>query len=68
MTWKVGDVVRLKSGGPAMTVAVVDKHEQVLCQWFGSGGDFKDRMFVVGTLEAVVEDAPAGGSSLTDDL
>jgi uncharacterized protein YodC (DUF2158 family) len=38
MTFKVGDVVQLKSGGPDMTVAeassVGDK-DHVWCQWFG---------------------------------
>lgn len=30
---KIGDVVRLKSGGPAMTVMALD-HQGVTCQWF----------------------------------
>ncbi len=34
-TFKVGDVVELKSGGPAMAVATVDNPPgTVWCQWF----------------------------------
>jgi uncharacterized protein YodC (DUF2158 family) len=32
--WKIGDVVRLKSGGPKMTVKLVGQHESVWCHWF----------------------------------
>lgn len=31
--WRVGDVVQLKSGGPAMTVTAVDGHH-CACAWF----------------------------------
>jgi uncharacterized protein YodC (DUF2158 family) len=31
--WQVGDVVQLKSGGPAMTVTEVDGH-LCTCAWF----------------------------------
>lgn len=30
----VGDVVRLKSGGPTMTVASADRSNGTKCQWF----------------------------------
>jgi uncharacterized protein YodC (DUF2158 family) len=35
--FKVGEVVRLKSGGPDMTVAEVGgiDPDDVMCQWFG---------------------------------
>ena len=32
--FKVGDSVRLKSGGPTMTVNEIDANENVFCQWF----------------------------------
>lgn len=32
-TLKIGDVVRLKSGGPAMTVMAIGR-QGVTCQWF----------------------------------
>jgi uncharacterized protein YodC (DUF2158 family) len=31
---KEGDVVRLKSGGPRMTVTMVMSKKVVVCQWF----------------------------------
>ena len=39
MEFKAGDVVKLKSGGPTMTVKQVgkfgyDEHESAECQWF----------------------------------
>ncbi len=38
MTFKVGDVVVLKSGGPEMTVSqepTLTDEDHVRCQWFG---------------------------------
>lgn len=34
MQFKVGDVVRLKSGGPAMTVTGTSDTGWVICHWF----------------------------------
>lgn len=36
MDWKTGNIVRLKSGGPAMTVRFVES-KGVYCEWFDSG-------------------------------
>jgi uncharacterized protein YodC (DUF2158 family) len=33
--FKVGDVVRLKSGGPKMTIGASMKDDRVECHWFG---------------------------------
>jgi uncharacterized protein YodC (DUF2158 family) len=38
MTFKAGDVVMLKSGGQALTVAAVDD-DTVECVWLGEEGD-----------------------------
>lgn len=39
MTFKVGDVVRLKTGGPEMTVEAVDtKSHEILCTWLAVEG------------------------------
>jgi uncharacterized protein YodC (DUF2158 family) len=49
-TWKVGDVVRILSGGPTMTVAALNtpNKNQVRCGWFVDGryttGDFNTNM------------------------
>ena len=36
----VGDVVRLKSGGPFMTVTDVNFDGKLFCHWFESGKQF----------------------------
>jgi uncharacterized protein YodC (DUF2158 family) len=38
--YKVGDIVKLKSGGPKMTVESVEGGNTYLCQWF----DKEDRL------------------------
>ncbi len=47
-TWKPGDVVQVKSGGPAMTVAGDDGFGRTICEWF----DGKKQMS--GTFNAAV--------------
>lgn len=51
---KVGDVVRLKSGGPLMTVAEVATG-YIKTEWF-SGDVVSGKAFYRGTLEVVSED------------
>ena len=34
MELKVGDVVRLKSGGPEMTVEEISENKYITCVWF----------------------------------
>jgi len=31
---KIGDVVKLKSGGPIMTVKNIEENGEIYCQWF----------------------------------
>jgi uncharacterized protein YodC (DUF2158 family) len=47
-TFKVGDLVRLKSGGPVMTVASVG--QSVHCQWF-AGAKLEKGFFDAESLE-----------------
>jgi uncharacterized protein YodC (DUF2158 family) len=56
--FKVGDVVRLKSGGPSMTVANYgrynyDKKEKYLCRWFDDRHKHSEGVFSEEELEVV---------------
>lgn len=53
MEFKVGDVVRLKSGGPSMTVTKVDTKD-VYCCWFNferETYEYKNQFFPPDTLK-----------------
>lgn len=55
---KVGDVVVLNSGGPAMTVVKADPgSDKVLCGWIDDAGDYDS----VWLPPACVRAAPASG-------
>jgi uncharacterized protein YodC (DUF2158 family) len=56
MAIKIGDVVRLKSGGPKMTVQERYENEW-LCKWFDSKNETCCEPFAEALLE-VVRDAP----------
>lgn len=47
--FNVGDLVQLKSGGPAMTVAGIDS-QSVDCTWF-DGPKLTSGSFIAGTLK-----------------
>jgi uncharacterized protein YodC (DUF2158 family) len=54
--FKPGDVVKLKSGGPAMTIAKYGKYsdgEKALCEWFDGKGEVKRDTFADYQLVAV---------------
>jgi uncharacterized protein YodC (DUF2158 family) len=53
MKFKIGDVVRLKSGGPAMTVTATPD-VRVRCSWF-SGADEKHAYFPAAAVEPVAD-------------
>ena len=59
--FKVGDVVRLKSGGVRMTVELIDG-DAVLCVWFDKN-DLKRGGFPSETLEAVADRPPMAMAS-----
>lgn len=47
---EIGDIVRLKSGGPVMTVALVDP-VCVVCVWFDEHQSLQQASFKIATLE-----------------
>ncbi len=62
----VGSVVRLKSGGPAMTVEAVEPDQrggpglEASCLWIGENGCYGQRQIAVGLLETVEQ--PGGNA------
>ena len=54
---KVGDVVRLKSGGPAMTVEEGPNEDgKVLCMWFEKNGKTAAALFLPSMLKEGEDD------------
>lgn len=53
--FEVGDVVRLKSGGPLMTVQQAKYADNVMCTWFGENNKRLSEGFHPRTLK--LEDA-----------
>lgn len=52
---KEGDVVRLKSGGPKMTISTMDEvNKRVYCKWFVNG-ELKSEKFSPFSLGVVSE-------------
>lgn len=43
-SFQIGDVVRLKSGGPDMTVTYLGTDGQIQCEWY-EGGQFAHHAF-----------------------
>ncbi len=68
MPLKVGDVIRLKSGGALMTVSKLfrspEGREMVQCTWFDKKTKEHRAAFVVDSLEAAEQ--ATGGARLTD--
>jgi uncharacterized protein YodC (DUF2158 family) len=59
-TFKLGDIVRLKSGGPKMTVIGGELSNVLQCAWFMKTNLCEDANFPVAALEAV-NDGPDEG-------
>ena len=56
---KIGDVVRLKSGGPLMTVNAIDvSSHHVNCFWFSDGGEVRECRFSVEAVHAIRDCEP----------
>jgi uncharacterized protein YodC (DUF2158 family) len=51
MTFNIGDIVVLKSGGPKMTVYEIEE-EDYYCQWFDGKDILNNGTFTISTLEA----------------
>lgn len=54
--FKIGDIVRLKSGGPDMTIAQLpnwNSDYSYSCKWFDDYKNLGSEMFKEGTLESV---------------
>jgi uncharacterized protein YodC (DUF2158 family) len=50
--FKEGETVRLKSGGPLMTVKNVQTNGDLWCEWFDKSEKLQGNSFKPGTLEA----------------
>lgn len=60
MSFEVGDIVRLKSGGPRMTVTSTGDYlgtPSVWCSWF-TGNTHESEVFASGAVEVVQADDP----------
>ncbi|MCY4596593.1 MAG: DUF2158 domain-containing protein [Bryobacterales bacterium] len=61
MEFKKGDIVKLKSGGPDMTINVITDRESAECWWFVDG-DTKWQTFGLHALDKVDLQARAIGN------
>ena len=55
--FNVGDVVRLKSGGPTMTVQGETTTNKIICKWFVNNSDIKKSSFAPDSLELAEDEA-----------
>jgi len=55
---QIGDVVRLKSGGPKMTIVSLGEGEAVSCAWFDRNGKRHTESFALAIVEAFVARPP----------
>lgn len=61
--WSVGDVVRLKSGGPPMTVAFLPNLGYATCEWFPDATAVRSHNFAEASLERYADPAHAGATN-----
>ncbi|WP_165576243.1 YodC family protein [Aeromonas bestiarum] len=54
---KVGDVVKLNSGGPSMTVLTIDEKE-AKCLWFTSDYQLQSATFPLDVIDLVKKEIP----------
>ncbi|MEG1313664.1 MAG: DUF2158 domain-containing protein [Bacilli bacterium] len=53
-----GDVVYLKSGGPAMTITEVSDGDSVWCTWFNKNNELQGQAFTKSSLTSNNPDKP----------
>lgn len=60
--FKVGDLVRLKTSGPFMTILRIDSGEAfpVVCAWFTKNDEYQQAAFPVEVLEPVSDESRTG--------
>ena len=54
--FKIGDVLRLKSGGPRMTVGEMDTDGTCRCEWFDKNHAFNHDIFKAKMLNKVEDE------------
>jgi uncharacterized protein YodC (DUF2158 family) len=57
-TFKNGDIVKLKSGGPKMTVNGEEVNGYVECMWFTKADERRSESFDVGALIPAADSGP----------
>jgi uncharacterized protein YodC (DUF2158 family) len=50
---KIGDRVRLRSGGPLMTITGLLSDETVNAAWFTAAGEIRESLFLMATLQVI---------------
>lgn len=58
MSFKVGDVVRLKSGSPLMTIVSISGSSRISCKWFVNNMNPEQCEFPSQALNLYVEPSP----------
>lgn len=54
-TFKIGDIVQLKSGGPIMTIHGEHMYGGAICQWFNKNEEIKTERFAEESLKTHIE-------------
>lgn len=65
MGFMIGDMVKLKSGGPTMTVNNVDLDNYVYCDWFDSHNERHSDKFKADLLEVTEATETPGAAAPT---
>lgn len=55
-----GDLVRLRSGGPAMSLQEITADGRAVCMWFDAQGHLQEQAFLLSTLQKQDEEGVSG--------